>query len=206
MALHVIDDGVTFDVESIKVSTIREDADYLGVRVTLPTYIAQARLKLSLDINFGDPVTPAPQWIELTQLLSPEGFTMLGYPVETVIAEKITTAVALADANTRDRDYADLYRLVTTHDLSGAALTTAVNRTAAFRGISLRALSEAIPTLAGRRQNSYAAWRRKQGRDGQAYPPEFVEVTRVVGAFADPLLTGTVAQKQWSHSTRDWSG
>lgn len=200
-----IDDGVVFDAESIKTSTIREDADYLGVRVTVTAYIAQARLKLSIDINFGDPVTPGPRLIELAQLLLPDTFTMLGYPIETVIAEKITTAVALADANTRDRDYADLYRLVSTHDLSGSAVTDAVNRTAAHRGIVLRPLSLVIPTLTGRRQSSYTAWRHKQGADGSAYPQDFALVTATVIAFADPLLAGDAAARRWSCATGAWS-
>ena len=34
---------------------------------------------------------------------------MLGYPIGTVLAEKLATAITLGAANTRVRDYADIY-------------------------------------------------------------------------------------------------
>lgn len=148
IAAVTTDDGVTFDTDAIHTRTIREDAGYWGIRATLPAMIARARLKLSLDINFGDPVTPAPQPIELPQLLQPGTFTMLGYPIETVIAEKLATAIAIGDANTRDRDYADLYRIITQNDLTGSTLTEAIRQTGAYRGTQLQPLSSSIHTLA----------------------------------------------------------
>ena len=66
--------------------------------------IARARLKLQLDISFGDPVTPEPELIAYSQQLTDETFLLLGYPIATVIAEKLTTAVSLGGLNTRDRD------------------------------------------------------------------------------------------------------
>ncbi len=76
----------------------------------MDAWIATARVKFRLDVNFGDPVTPAPQQIALPALrpgTSP--VRVLGYPIETVLAEKIATAINLGRANTRVRDYADIY-------------------------------------------------------------------------------------------------
>ncbi len=81
--------------------------------------IARARLKLQLDVSFGDPVTPEPQIIDYPQQLSTERFQIFGYPLATAIAEKLSTAISLGDLNTRERDYADLYRLATLHALDG---------------------------------------------------------------------------------------
>ncbi|GIF95338.1 nucleotidyl transferase AbiEii/AbiGii toxin family protein [Catellatospora citrea] len=200
-----VDDGVQFAAQRIRTATIREDADYTGVRVILPASLGRAQLKLSLDVNFGDPVTPGPRRIRLVQLLSAETFDMLGYPIETVIAEKLTTAVALGDANTRDRDYADIHRLVGGNDLAGDAVTEAVLKTAAYRGIELMPLSHVVHDLAERRQSAYAAWRRRQGPDAAGYPESFREVVAGVVDFADPLLTGAAAGADWSAATRRWS-
>lgn len=142
------DDGIVFGTDEMKTATIRADADYIGTRLTMPATVARAKIKISLDINFGDPVTPGPRLIELPQLLSTAPFTLLGYPVETVIAEKLTTAVLLGDASTRDRDYADLYRLITRHDLSGSSIAAALRNTAAYRKVRLRPLTEVLDTLA----------------------------------------------------------
>jgi hypothetical protein len=174
------------------------------VRVSLPAAIGRARVKLSLDINFGDPVTPGPQRIDLPQLLDSGTFALLAYPIETVIAEKLTTAVALGDANTRDRDYADLYRLVANNNLSGVVLAEAVAKTAAYRGVAVRPLSNALTNLGQLRQRAYAAWRRRQGVDKVGYPECFADVLALVAGFADPLLGDDVSSMRWDCQARRW--
>src|SRR4051794_20449090 len=129
---------------------------------------------------------------------------MLGYPLETVIAEELSTAVALGDANTRDRDYAYLYRLIIRHDLAGSALRDALRTTAAYRNIQLRPLTEVLNTLVERRQNAYAAWRRRQGTEQAAYPERIRDVVTTVTAFADPLLHHGPVPGNWSSTDRRW--
>lgn len=204
VAGHELDDGVVFDATAIKTAVIREDADYAGVRVTLPALIARARLKLSLDINFGDPVTPGFRTVNMPQLLDEGTFALLGYPIETVIAEKLATAMALGDANTRDRDYADLCRLVTTHTIDGDIMTAALAATTEYRGTPRRPLTAILRTLSTRRQGSYTAWRAKQQNARDAYPSQFADVVDVVCAFADVLATGGGAGKAWDPQTRSW--
>ena len=167
--------------------------------------IARARLKLQLDVSFGDPITPGPRVIDYPQQLTPESFQILGYPLATVIAEKLSTAVSLGDLNTRDRDYADLYRLLILNDLDGQELTTALTATARHRGISLKPLSITITDLGERRQTSYTAWRRRQGAAATGHPERFTDVVRQVTAFADTLLAGTAATRSWNSSASTWT-
>ncbi|MCC6368527.1 MAG: nucleotidyl transferase AbiEii/AbiGii toxin family protein [Bryobacterales bacterium] len=54
------DDGILFDPSSIEAAVIREDAGYEGVRVKLAASRDQARIRLQVDIGFGDAVNPAP--------------------------------------------------------------------------------------------------------------------------------------------------
>jgi hypothetical protein len=49
-------DGLLFDAESIVGATIRDEADYAGVRVTLNAQLASAWIALHVDVNFGDPI------------------------------------------------------------------------------------------------------------------------------------------------------
>jgi Nucleotidyl transferase AbiEii toxin, Type IV TA system len=72
---------------------------------------------------------------------------LLGYPIETVIVEKVCTAMVLAELNTRERDYADLYRLLGTHDVDGDLAGAALDSTARFRGARLQPLSEVVGKL-----------------------------------------------------------
>lgn len=114
-------------------------------------------------------------------LLPATPFQVLAYPVETVLAEKVTTAVARGETNTRDLDWADLWRLTAVHGLSGGVMTEALRRTAAFR-----------------------RWLRRQGRDASRHPQEFADVVADVLNFTEPLLTGIVADRRWDPARRRW--
>jgi hypothetical protein len=199
-----IDDGVTFEPDTLTTVPIRQDDEYHGLRLAMSATLSRARLKLQLDVSFGDPVTPAPTLIEYPQYLSDTTFKLYGYPIATVIAEKLSTAIALGDLNTRDRDYADLYQLITRHKLNGAELITALANTANHRNIDLRPLSDALIDLPIRRQASYTAWRRRQGTSAENHPESFTELVATVTKFADPLAAGTAQDLTWNPEAKVW--
>jgi hypothetical protein len=199
------DDGVEYLTGTAKTSVIRDDALYSGVRVVMEARIATAAVKLRIDVNFGDPVTPAPRLIELPSL-RPESpsIRVLGYPVETVVAEKLTTAITLGPASTRVRDYADLYTLAATQTLDHRAVRAALVATAQFRGTTLRPLSEVIGNLVDLRSATYLAYRRSLGRDGEHLPPRFGDLVAAVVAFADPLVNADPAAGAWDLNLGSW--
>ncbi|MGH3864731.1 MAG: nucleotidyl transferase AbiEii/AbiGii toxin family protein [Pseudonocardiaceae bacterium] len=123
-----IDDGIVFVVDRLRSQQIREGNLYPGVRITVPAAIGKARLNLVLDVKFGDPVTPGAIRADFPQPRYEGTFPMWGYPVEAVVAEKFGTMMALGDLNTRDRDWADLWCLTCAHDMSGRALSSALER------------------------------------------------------------------------------
>jgi hypothetical protein len=97
-----------FDHEAASALVIREDDEYSGVRVTMPCSLDRSRLRFHIDVSVGDPVWPAPGSVELPRLLG-GSLRLLGYPLAMVYAEKIATAVQRGQANTRWRDFADIY-------------------------------------------------------------------------------------------------
>jgi len=129
---------------------------------------------------------------------------MWTYPVETVVAEKLSTMIALGDLNTRDRDWADLWRLTCAHDMSGRVLRAALERTSTYRGVALRPLSRVAVRLPQLRQGSYTAWRRRQMTEALAYPGDFADVVRPVIRFADPLISDQVGDQHWRAIDRVW--
>lgn len=155
-------------------------------------------------MNFGDPVTPEIRRADFPQLLHQATFPLLAYPLETVVAEKLTTMMTLGDLNTRDRDWADLWRLTGAHDMSGHTLRVALVRTAAYRGVSLRRLSQVVVRLPQLRQDSYTAWRRSQTAAVLVYPGNFAEIVRHVITFADPLISDQVGGQHWYAAGRTW--
>ena len=149
-------DGVEFLTGTAVARPIREDAFYPGVRVAMDSRIATAVVRFRLDINFGDPVTPAPKMIELPSLRPDTApVRVLGYPIETVLAEKLATAIMLGAANTRVRDYADIYTLTGRHDLTRGAVRAALDATARFRDVEVAPLSSLLDDLVELREQTY---------------------------------------------------
>jgi hypothetical protein len=196
------DDGVEYLTGTAATTVIRDDALYSGVRVTMTARIATAQVKLRLDINFGDPVTPGPQLIDLPALRpGAEAIRILGYPVETVLAEKLTTAIELGPASTRVRDYADIFVLTGTQNLRWASVRAALLATAGFRQVPLRPLSEAIQDLVSLRARTYSAYRRGLGPDAEHLPEQFEQVVAAVTAFADPMIKDNDPGSAWNRDT-----
>lgn len=201
------DDGVEFRTGTVTARVIRDDELYSGVRIAMDCAIATAIVKLRLDVNFGDPITPGPQEVELPALRPDEPpVRVLGYSIETVLAEKIATAIALGPANTRVRDYVDIYTITGGQSVTHAAARTALVETAKYRGTPIAALSAVIGNLISLRAKSYAAYRSGLGPDGRHLPAEFETVVREVVAFADGLVGQTDGWSVWSPATRRWEG
>lgn len=123
-------DGVAFQSDSVHASEIRKDASYAGVRVTLRALIDGARCRIQIDIGFGDAVTPGPEDVEYPVLL-PEFAApkLLVYPRYSVVAEKLEALSSLGIANSRMKDYFDLWILARRTDFDGDTLRQAVQAT-----------------------------------------------------------------------------
>lgn len=174
-----------FLANSATARTIRSDALYAGVRITMDAHIATAAVKFRLDVNFGDPIAPAPRQLDLPSIRP--GATpvpVLGYPIETVLAEKIVTAITLRAANTRVRDDADTYTLTGQHDLTHAVMGQALRATAEFRQASLAPLSTAIDNVVELRQATYLAYRGSLRSDGDCLPDDLCVLVDAVTTFA----------------------
>jgi predicted nucleotidyltransferase component of viral defense system len=128
-ATQVSDDGVLFDVEGLTADPIREELEYGGVRVQTYAVIDGARIPIQVDIGFGDIITPGPVEISYPVLLDSPAPHLRAYPVETVVAEKFNAIVVLGIANSRLKDFYDLWFISRTFEFDGAELSVAVQRT-----------------------------------------------------------------------------
>jgi predicted nucleotidyltransferase component of viral defense system len=128
------DDGIVFDHASVRAAPIRKEANYEGVRVTLTGTLDNARCSVQIDVGYGDAVTPAPELVQFPALLDDVAVPSLrAYPMYTVIAEKYEAIVSLGMANTRMKDYFDLWFLATYAEIDATILRQAVQATFARR-------------------------------------------------------------------------
>jgi hypothetical protein len=205
IALMPLDDGVQYQTTTATSRTIRDQHIYSGVRIAMDSTIATATVKFRLDVNFGDPVTPDPGFVILPSLRpSMEPVRVLGYPVETVLAEKIATAIALGPANTRVRDYADIYALTGSHAIAHRTARRALLATTAHRGTPVQPLSNAIGNFADIRRQAFDAYRKSLGDVGLQLPDDLRALVRAVTNFADPL-TSDADTAIWQPPERKWS-
>jgi len=121
VAAEVPPDGLVFDGSSIETSEIRENERYGGIRATFRATLERARIKMQVDVGLGDVVTPAVVDITFPALLEQPAAELVGYPVETAIAEKLEAVVDLGLANSRMKDFFDLWSLLGTLELDGEA-------------------------------------------------------------------------------------
>ena len=125
----VIDDGVTFDPESVSAAPIRETNAYHGVRIRLGATLSGAKIPLQVDVGFGDAIVPDPQEIAFPTLLEFPAPTVRAYPIYTVISEKLQALTVLGMANSRMKDYYDLWTFATHAEIRGSILVAAIRAT-----------------------------------------------------------------------------
>lgn len=169
LALDVGDDGVSFAGNSLDVGPIREDQEYGGIRVVTFAEIDSARVRIQVDVGYGDAVTPAPVIAEVPALLDFPAPRLRAYPRETVVAEKLEAMVQLGQANSRMKDFYDLVVLSRMFEFDGALLASAIRATFERRGTPLPtalpvALTSAFADDPAKRMQ-WSAFARKSGAD-----------------------------------------
>ena len=197
-----LDDGLNLHPDSANAETIRDENDYAGVRVTLTATLSVARLTFHIDINIGDPVYPAPQPIALPRLLGGT-LQITGYPLTMVLAEKIVTMIQRGTANTRWRDFLDVYTLTRHQPLDGEHLHASMTTVATHRQTPLTPLTEVLAGFAPLAQARWAAWHRRQQLAATA-PENFTDILTAVTTFADPAITGHTKTLIWKPDTLTW--
>lgn len=133
------DDGVTFESSSIELEPITEDKNYPGMRIKIVARLDSIIQPISVDIGFGDVVTPCPVPLDYPILLpNVPTVEIYAYSLETLIAEKFHTMVDRDESNSRMKDFFDVYQLFTNHKidhnlLSEAIVGTFKNRNTTYR-------------------------------------------------------------------------
>ena len=131
------DDGIAFDVDGLRVELIREDLAYGGLRLRTVARLAGARIAVVIDIGFGDAIEPGIEEVNLPVLLDLPQPWLRVYARETVIAEKFQAMVMLGLANSRMKDFYDVWILSRSYVFNEDRLCRAIEATFARRGTAV---------------------------------------------------------------------
>ena len=154
------DDGVVFDLVSISVQEIREQADYPGFRVRVGGSIGPWKGTAVWDVSAGDPIVPAPREVHVDRILG-DPIVLLGYAPETTIAEKGVTILERGITSTRWRDYIDIVQLAR-HGIDPDELLRSARAVARYRGVTLEPIAPKVAGYGQVAQAKWAAWRRTE--------------------------------------------
>jgi len=198
----VEDDGLTFAIDAISAEPIREGDEYQGVRVLITAYLGTARIPLQIDVGFGDAITPAPQTVSYPPLLEFPAPQMLAYPRETVVAEKFQAMTILGIANSRMKDFYDLWTLANQFTFAGPILCAAIQATFERRSTPLP--SEAPLALTTEfssdraKSTQWNAWLRKSKLVQR--PPTLEEVVVLLHTFLMPPTLALASLRPWTQA------
>lgn len=191
------EDGIAFDLDTLRISPIRENQKYQGQRARLRARLGSARIPVQIDFGFGNAVTSVVDEESLPTLIGdvPPPF-LRTYPRVATIAEKFETMVQLGTRNSRMKDFYDLWALSQTFAFDGSELREAVKGCFERRGT---AWSQAVPgALTSAFYSNPDLLNRWQsyGQDGQllSSPPNaFEEVGSRLRLFMGPVRQSIVA-------------
>lgn len=203
------DDGLEFIPASVRGEEIREEQRYNGIRIQALAMLGKAKIPIQVDIGFGDAVTPASKMIQYPSMLGLPSPKLKAYPKETVVAEKYEAMVSLGIANSRMKDFYDLWTLAKDYEFDGALLAKAIRSTFERRETMIPtdlpvALTEDFALDRGKQ----AQWRAFIGKGKLlvAAPP-LVDVIETLRSFLWPVTQAlklpTPFAKKWERGT--WS-
>lgn len=199
LAVDCDEDGVEYDVGSLSVGPIRIDVAYGGIRATLNAFVAKAKVRLQVDIGFGDAITPEAEVVELPTLLDFPSPKMRAYPRETVVAEKVEAMVKLGIANSRMKDFYDIAVLCRDFAFDGKVLAEAIEATFAQRETQRPAgLPLALTSEFGKDPTKNIQWNAFIRKIGARPIGDLPAVIEVIARFAEgPLTARDDFQMHW---------
>jgi len=199
--LEVDADGLSFLADSVVAEEITKDSEYKGTRVLIDARMDNVRLKVQIDFGVGDIMVPGPRTIEYPAFLANDTIRLLAYPVESAIAEKLQAMVALGNANSRMKDFYDVWICSNHLDFDGDTVRKAIeatfnNRETPVPAEEFEALTRGF--VEGHRVQ-WNAFVRKIGEDELA--DTFGKVVEDLKFFAMPALRslarGEKFEQQW---------
>lgn len=200
---EVEDDAIAFAEDSITVRPIRGESAVLGLRAKFDGTLGRVRLRYQVDVGLGDVVFPPDVEIIPGGLLDMPMSSVRAYTPYSTLAEKLEAVAVLGNANSRTKDYYDLFQLPRALSLEGALLAESIRRTFARRATPvppapLDGLSDAFatdPLHAGRWRAFLAKGQLRVAED------DFVRVVAAIRDFASPVLEAVRAaspfNQQW---------
>jgi len=199
--------GLKFDTSTLKADRITEFKKYAGINITIDGYLDRTKLPVSIDIGFGDVIYPNQVEMEYPTLLDHQAPMIQAYSIESVIAEKFEAIVSLGKANSRMKDFFDIYALSGTFDFQGDILQEALIETFTNRKTRFEPIIAFEP---GFTSDAYrkGMWTSFLKAKKIMMSLDFDHVVMNIKSFLTPIIVAVEAESQfrgtWNHTRKAW--
>lgn len=195
-SVDVEPDGLVLKADSVQGERVIEAAEYEGVRVRFSGKLGSAQVLMQVDVGFGDVVVPQAKVVEYPALLDFPAPRLRGYSRESYVAEKFEAMVKLGIANSRMKDFYDLWLLSRQFDFDGETLASALKQTFVRRATGVVPEPVALTKEFAQDPGKQLQWRGFIRKDQIAeVPAELGEVVAVLAGFLRPPARAVASNK-----------
>ena len=202
------DDALRFDLNTLDVIYITEFKEYHGVKVSILGHLDKTKVPISIDIGFGDIVYPERMKMDFPVLLDMDIPKVYAYSINSVVAEKFEAFVSLGLANSRYKDFYDIYVLSDRYNFDGKELTNAIKETFNHRGTSfddIVAFEDGFADDETRlmRWNSFVKKKKALIKLGFEETVQLLKI--LLFPIVDAIKKDELFERTWSHEKKMWS-
>jgi predicted nucleotidyltransferase component of viral defense system len=189
------DDGLDFDAASLHSEPIRDQSEYVGLRIRLRAMLGRSRIPLQIDIGFGNAIEPPPEDVEFPTLLDDPSPRIRAYSQEAVVAEKMHAMVILGERNSRFKDFYDVFVLASRFSFGASRLLSAIAATFDRRSTPIvSALPLALTSGFFEERGRSDQWRAYLSRNAlPGAPADFTAVGELILRFLGPPWSALAA-------------
>lgn len=155
----VIPDGIHFETNSLKIREAQLDTEYHGLSASFTAQLFTAKLPMRIDFGFSDSIFPKPTSLQYPVLLDFPKPKLKGYTLQTLIAEKFESIVRLGLANTRMKDFYDIWLLIQQFPLDQKKLIEIVQKVLKKRDTHVSEMPKAFTEEFYNNANKIEKWK-----------------------------------------------
>ena len=201
------DDALRFDLNTLDLIYITEFKEYHGVKVSILGHLDKTKVPISIDIGFGDIVYPERMKMDFPVLLDMDIPKVYAYSISSVVAEKFEAFVSLGLANSRYKDFYDIYVLSDRYNFDGKELTNAIKETFNHRGTSfddIAAFEDGFADDKTRLMRWNPFVKKKKALVKLSFE-ETVQLLKILlFPIVDAIKKNELFERTWSHEKKMW--
>lgn len=201
------DDALRYDLDTLEVKKITEFKEYHGVNIFIMAYLDRTRVPVSIDIGFGDIIYPDRVKMEFPVLLDMEVPEIYTYSIVSVISEKFEAIVSLGNANSRYKDFYDIYILADRYDFDMDELKEAVKETFEHRGTGFDDIVAFTDEFAASElhRNRWTAFLKKKNTLIKVDLEDVVDLLRtLLFPIVESIRNNMENGAKWNHEFHSW--